>query len=102
MNVKGITQAELTRKSGLSKTTVSRICRNSNDKGSSYLPTLPIIMSISVGLQLTRAQASALLFSAFPEMALWGGFLDERMDIDQANEILHDAGLPLLGGANEE
>ena len=66
------------------------------------MPTLAVIMAISVGLELTRAQASALLFAAFPEMALWGGFLDQRLDIDQANEILYTNGLPILGSVNEE
>lgn len=102
MIVKGIRQSGLIASSLLSKTTISRLCRNSNDKGSSYVPTLPIIMAISVGLRLSREEATKLLFCAFPEMELWGCFLDKQLTIHQINEILYDNGFTLLGNLIED
>ncbi len=95
-------QSDLVNESCLSKTTVSRICRNSNDKGSTYLPTIQIVMAVCVGLKLTRTQARELLFCAYPEMELWGDFLDNHLTIDQSNEILDYYGFPLLGNIKEE
>ena len=101
LKIKGMKQTDLMKSSYLSKTTISRICRNSNDKGAAYLPTLSVVMAISIGLNLTRAEADKLFYAAFPEMEFWGEFLDKRMDIDQANEILYDNGLSLLGNIEE-
>ena len=101
MKALGITPAELARLSLLSKTTTSRICRNSNDKGSTYQATLPVVEAISVGLALTRGEAQDLLYSAFPEMGMWGDFLDNQLDIDDVNIILYDSGLTLWGNPEE-
>ena len=76
--------------------------RNENDRGSAYLPTIPAIMAVSVGLRLAPEEATELLFAAFPEMSLWGGFLEKKLDIDQANEILYEKGFPLLGNTKIE
>ena len=96
-----MTQSALVKSSALSKTTISRICRNNNDKGSSYLPTPSVVMAVSVGLKLSPAEAKELLFAAFPEMAHWSGFLESRLTIYEANEILYENGIPLLGNNME-
>lgn len=101
MSAKNMTQAELERKSLLSATTISRICRNSNDKKSTYKPTLPVVCAVSIGLGLNREKATDLLFSAFPEIELWGDFLDKRLDIDDVNAILYENGLTLWGNPEE-
>ncbi len=67
MTVKGIRQSDLMASSLLSRTTISRICRNSNDKGSNYVPTLPIITSISVGLRLAERKQQNCSFVPFPK-----------------------------------
>ena len=102
MTAKEMRQSDLIASSLLSRTTISRICRDSNDKGSSYVPTLPVVMAVSIGLRLNREEATELLFCAFPEMELWGGFLDKRLDIYEANEILDNEGLTLLGNSVED
>ena len=101
MTGRGITQTELIRSTLLSRTTISRICRNSNDKGSTYQATLPVVWALSIGLKLNREEATDMLFSAFPEMELWGKFLEKRLSIDDVNDILDEAGLPLWGNPEE-
>ena len=97
-----MTQADLMRVASLSKTTASRIYRNSNDKGSTYEPTLRVVMAVSIGLQLTREEALDLFFCAFPQVESWGEFLDQRVGIAQADVVLFEQGLPLLGNYKEE
>ena len=97
-----MTQSDLAQKSLLTKTTVSRICRNSNDKGSSYMPDFHTVMSVCIGLSLTPDEAEELLFSAFPEMSFMKRFLNEKLTIQQANDILYDNGLSMLGNIKEE
>ena len=101
MKEKEMTQSDLMKTSALSKTTISRICRNNNDKGSSYLPTPSVVMAVSVGLKLSCVEAQELFLAAFPEMRYWRDFLERQLTINAANEILYDNGLPLLGNNTE-
>lgn len=96
-----MTQADLVRASLLLKSTVCKICNNTNGKGSTYQASLPVIWALSIGLKLTRAEATDMLFSAFPEMELWGKFLDNRLSIYDVNYILYEAGLALWGNPKE-
>ena len=102
MKDKEMTQADLVMQSCLSKTTISRICRNSNDKGGAYTPTEPIIMALSTAFRLSSMDAkNILLYAAFPERAFWDEFLDHHLGIYDINMILDENGLPLLGNMNE-
>lgn len=102
MNEKGMTQAGLVIRSGLSKTTISRICRDSNDKGDKYTPTEPVIMALSIGLRLSSAESKKqLLYAAFPERAYWDDILDNHLNIYEANILLEENNLPLLGNMGE-
>ncbi|MCI9414530.1 MAG: helix-turn-helix transcriptional regulator [Clostridiales bacterium] len=101
LKMKGMTQSDLAKKSLLTKTTISRICRNSNDKGSSYIPTQRTVISVSLGLGLTLDEAKELSYDAFPERMLYVCFLEKSMTVLQANEILYEKGLPLLGNTEE-
>ncbi len=67
MKLGGVTQAELVRKSNLSKTTISQMCRNSNDKGSSYQPAPSIVIAVIIALKLKREEAKMLEYAAFPQ-----------------------------------
>ena len=103
MREKGITQAALAQKSKLSKTTISRICRDSNDKGSTYqADRAGLVMAVSVGLGLSVKEKDMLMLAAFPEQAFWNDILENHMDIDDANALLYEPGYPLLGNNNEE
>jgi len=75
--------------------------RNSNDKGSTYLPSEKVIVTIGVGLGLTKAEKDELIFAAFPEKKIYEIIFNERLTLDQANELLYESGLPLLGNIKE-
>ena len=98
MKEKKITQAELVVKSGLSRTTVSRIYRNSNDKGSTYqADSLEIINAVCIGLGVYEKELKErIFFAAFPQFVAWKQIDEEKMNIFEANEYLDDLGLPLL------
>lgn len=95
MAKKKMSQADLGRASMLSRTTINRLCRDSNDKKSTYQPTLPVVCSVCIGLKLDREEATDLLLSAFPELELLGIFLDRHFDIYDVNDALYVNGLPL-------
>lgn len=98
MKEKRMTQADLAMQSGLSKTTISRIFRDNNDKGGNYTPTEKIIMALSIGLRLSSVESrEQLLFAAFPERAYWNDFLDGRFSIYEVNIFLEENNLPLFG-----
>jgi transcriptional regulator with XRE-family HTH domain len=101
METKHITQSDLAKTSTVSKTTISRMLRNSNDKGSTYLPSEKVIVTIGVGLGLTKAEKDELIFAAFPEKKIYEIIFNERLTLDQANELLYESGLPLLGNIKE-
>lgn len=96
-----MSQAELIRKSQLTRTTVSRICRNSNDKGSCYQPTERVVMSICVALGLDKAETIEMFYAAFPYFPFWNEIIEKKMNIFEANELLDEQGLPLLGSQTE-
>ena len=102
MKNKAITQSKLVQLSRLSKTTISRVLRNTNDKGASYRPTMAIVMAISVGLKLTYQEYEELLYIAYPETGYMKEVLGRCLTVDEANEILYDNGLPLLGNMKED
>ena len=94
--------AELAAKSNLTKVTISRVCRDSNDKGASYHPTFKTVIAVSVAFGLDSAATKKLLDVVFPELPLLKQILDQHMNIVQANELLYDNGCPLLGNARED
>ena len=86
-------RADLERLTGLSKARISRIVRNSNDRGSTYAPDIYDVMAISIGLKMNREEKEELFLAAFPEMKYWDEILDNGMDIDEADEVLYRQGL---------
>ena len=99
---KKMTQADLISKSRLPRTTISRICRDSNDKGSCYQPTDRVVMSVCVALELNQEETKEMFCLAFPYLPYWDEIIIQKMNLDQANDYLYDQGLPLLGYITEE
>lgn len=88
LNDKKITQADLTVKGNLSRTTVGRICRNKNDKGRIYTPTRRMVMTVCVALGLNKAEKNELMRIAFPEEEAWDEIIEKGMNIIDANILL--------------
>lgn len=102
MKCKEYTQADLMRESNLPKTTISRICRNSNDKGSTYQPTPNTVAAICIGLRpLKGEEIKALIYAAFPEFSIWKEAIEKNYDIDDTNHILYENGFSTLGNDDE-
>lgn len=97
MEAKNITRAELIEGSCLSKVTVSRILRNTNNKGSGYTPTMNVVSAICFGLKATDAEAEELLLSAFPQWKVGRKYFSKEYGIYDANSILDDNGLSPIG-----
>lgn len=99
---KGWNAAFLAKESNLSKTTVSRILRDSNDKGRTYQPTANIVTAVCLAFKLDTAGWDKLLLAAFPQMAIWREGFQEHLSVHDVNCRLYEQGLPLLGNANDE
>ena len=99
---KGWNAAFLAKESNLSKTTVSRILRDSNDKGSTYQPTANIVMAVCCAFKMDTAEGDKLLLAAFPQWAIWREGLEQHLSVHEVNCRLYEQGLPLLGNANDE
>lgn len=99
---RGWNAARLGQESNLSKTTISRMLRNSNDKGSTYQPTVNAVTAIALALGLAEDEWKELLRTAFPEFAIWHQGFQKHIGVHDVNEQLYEQGLPLLGNANDE
>ena len=104
---KGMTQADLMARGNLSKTTVGRICRNTNDKNKDkdknkktpYTPTHRMVMTVCVALGLSKAEKDEMMRIAFPEEEVWDEIIEKRMNLIDANIYLKERKLPTLGSA---
>ena len=99
---RGWSAAFLAKESRLSKTTVSRILRDSNDKGCTYQPTANIAVAVCLAFKLDKAERDKLLLAAFPQWAIWREGLEQHLSVHEVNCRLYEQGLPLLGNANDE
>ena len=102
MEIKNITQSELVKLTHISKGTISCMLNDTNHKGKNYLPTPIMIMTISVGIKLTPTEKNRLFYAAYPELSFLDDFLEKGLDVMEANEILDENGLSLLGNIKEE
>ena len=94
--------AELAKASSQNKSTISRMLRDDNGKGTTYRPKPETIMAICVAFKLDKAETISLFNTAFPEFLVWREIIANRLDIIEANEALYDKGLPILGGAAKD
>ena len=102
MQNKEMTAADLSRASGLSKTTISRVLRDTNDKGQTYRPTDGIVAAIGLAFGQGLDGWEKLLFAAFPERIIWRDAFINQRSVDETNDLLYDAGLSLLGNSELE
>ena len=102
MKTKGWNAARLAEMSNLSKTTISRIQRNSNDKGGPYNPTENAVAAIAIAFRIGQSGWRKLMFAAFPDRRIWLDSLEKGRSVIETNELLFDRGCPLLGNAKTE
>ena len=102
MERNGMTPSDLVRATRLPKTTISRILRNENDKGSSYMPSYRIVWAICIGLKLAPEEIDELFDIAFPENRVCREGVAKKQNVVQINQELFDKGLPLLINLKDE
>ena len=98
----GMTAAKLARESRLSKTTISRALRDSDDRGATYRPNEKMVIAISIALKLGLDGYEALREIAFPELIVMENGLKEKKSVDEVNDELYELGLPLLANTDDE
>lgn len=101
---KHMKHGDLARKGHLSRTTISRLFRNDNDKGNgkAYRPAPEVVMCICIALNLDENETEELFLIAFPEWKYWKEITRRKLSIYDANELLDENELPTLGNSIEE
>ena len=97
MQEKGWKQIDLADAANLPTVTISRIMRNSNDRGGPFYLTEEIIAAIAVAFEKGEDGWRTLSDAAFPERRLWIEALRSKDNIIKLNMRLCDNGLPQLG-----
>lgn len=94
---RGWSPARLAAESGLSKATISRITKyRTKEEDSIYRPQVNAIQTIALALQLNEEESFALIDAAYPGFLVWRECIRKGVDLDEANEILYEKGLPTL------
>lgn len=94
-----MSQAALAEASNLSKATITRIFRDNNYEGTTYLPTLETVLALALALEAGTDGLAELLEAAFPGLPICLEMLEEKRSVMEANGKLEEIGAPLLGHA---
>ena len=89
---RGWSPARLVEESGLSKATISRI----TNYRKAYRPQVNAIQTLALALRLNEEETLALFDAAYPGFLVWCECIRDGKDLDEANEILYEKGLPTL------
>ena len=92
-----ITQASLVRDGYFQRTRLNRLIRNSNDKGGDFPVTMKDIITLAIAFKLNKEQTQELIYIAFPEIQFYKIIIEGKMSLTDANELLDEQGLDLLG-----
>ena len=92
----GWSDAELARKSYLSKTTIHRIIKNKDHRGNIYRTSVEAVAALVIAFQLNDEEANELFHAAFPQFVVWKEARDKHYSIEETNDLLYDRGLPVL------
>jgi transcriptional regulator with XRE-family HTH domain len=96
-------QKELANLSGISYQKISRMCRDSNDRKSTYNLKLNDVLAVILTLNAQGAfdfpedEGMELLYTAFPHLTLFQDFLKKRVGVPRADTILIDKGYKPFG-----
>ena len=92
----GWSDAELARKSYLSKTTIHRIIKNKDHRGNIYRTSVEAVAALVIAFQLNDEKANELFHAAFPQFLVWKEARDKHYSIEETNDLLYDRGFPVL------
>jgi transcriptional regulator with XRE-family HTH domain len=94
---RGWSPARLAEESGLSKATISRITKyRTKNEEKAYRPQVNAIQTLALALQLNEEETLELFDAAYPGFLVWRECIRKGVDLDEANEILYEKGLPTL------
>lgn len=80
----------------MSEAKISRIMRNSNETGNSFVWTELDINKISVALQWGKQGRELLRYAIYPELACYDGALENREGMVRLNCRLYEQGFPIV------
>lgn len=89
------TQADLSRASGISKSTITRYL-NQDQRAKKYRIKIETIFALGLALSLSEEKMMELIHIAFPEFSVWKMALDEGYSVQELEEALYDENLPPL------
>ena len=94
---RGWSPARLAEESGLSKATISRITKyRTKNEDKAYRPQVNAIQTLALALHLNEVETLELFDAAYPGFLVWRECIRKGVDLDEANEILYEKGLPTL------
>ena len=92
----GWSDAELARKSYLSKTTIHRIITNKDHRGNTYRTSVEAVAALVIAFQLNDEESNELFHAAFPQFWVWKEARDKHYSIEETNDLLFERGFPVL------
>ena len=93
---KGHSDSWLATKTGLSRTTISRMVQNRDYRGRYYYPKESSVIAVCLALRLTAAQRWELYNLVFPERAIYNEAMNNGYSVHDTNVILQENKLPTL------
>jgi hypothetical protein len=96
LDAQGHNDAWLARKTGLSKTTISRMVQNRDYRGRCYYPTVKSVIAVCLALKITEEQRWELFHLVFPEWEIYREAMTGGYSVALTNEMLEEAHLPTL------
>ena len=96
LDAKGHNDAWLARKTGLSKTTISRMIQNRDYRGKYYRSREESLIAVCLALGLTAEQRWELYYLVFPERAIYNEAMNNGYSVHDTNVLLEENKLPAL------
>ena len=93
---KGHSDSWLATKTGLSRTTISRMVHNRDHRGRYYYPKETSVIAICLALRLTAEQRWELYNLVFPERAIYNEAMNNGYSVDYTYKMLEKNNLKAL------
>ena len=93
---KGHSVAWLAWKTGLSKTTTTRMINNTDHRGNYYRPKKESVIAVCLALGVSKEQRWELLNLVFPEEAIYIEAMNNGYSVYDTNKMLEEKGLNAL------